>query len=327
MVRGVRNAVINERPIVLFSGSSHPELTYKVASYLDIQVGDALVSTFSDGETRVELRENVRGADIFILQSMGYPANHHIMEALIMADACRRASANTITLVSPYFGYARQERKNTSRTPITAKLVADLIETSGINRLVAMELHTGAIQGFFTVPVDHLFVKPVFIEYLSSTFNVENNNAVVVSPDAGGVERARAYAKYLGNSLAVMDKRRSRPNESSVLNVIGEVEGKHCYIVDDIIDTAGTLDQVCKALLDRGALGVRAAIAHPVLSGPAVERINNSSLTELIVSDSLVLSEEAQQSSKIKTLSVCGLVGEAIKRIHSQLSVSALFLE
>lgn len=319
--------MINERPIVLFSGSSHPELAYKVASYLDIQVGDALVSTFSDGETRVELRENVRGADIFILQSMGYPANHHIMEALIMADACRRASANTITLVSPYFGYARQERKNTSRTPITAKLVADLIETAGVNRLVAMELHTGAIQGFFTVPVDHLFVKPVFIEYLSSTFNIEDNNVVVVSPDAGGVERARAYAKYLGNSLVVMDKRRARPNESSILNVIGEVKDKYCYIVDDIIDTAGTLDQVCRALLDRGALGVRAAIAHPVLSGPAVQRINESALTELIVSDSLVLCEEAQQSPKIKTLSVCGLVGEAIKRIHSQLSVSALFLE
>ena len=311
----------------MFSGSSHPELAQKIASYLDIQVGDALVSTFSDGETRVELRENVRGADIYILQSMGYPANHHIMEALIMADACRRASANKITLVSPYFGYARQERKNASRTPITAKLVADLVETAGIDRLVAMELHTGAIQGFFTVPVDHLFVKPIFIEYLSGTFNVEDKNVVVVSPDAGGVERARAYAKYLGNSLAVMDKRRPAPNESSILNVIGDVEGKYCYIVDDIIDTAGTLDQVCQALLDRGALGVRAAIAHPVLSGPAIQRINASALTELIVSDSLVLSEEARQSPKIKTLSICGLVGEAIKRIHSQLSVSALFLD
>lgn len=318
---------MTEPPIVLFSGSSHPELAQKIASYLDIQVGDALVSTFSDGETRVELRENVRGADIYILQSMGYPANHHIMEALIMADACRRASANKITLVSPYFGYARQERKNASRTPITAKLVADLVETAGIDRLVAMELHTGAIQGFFTVPVDHLFVKPIFIEYLSGTFNVEDKNVVVVSPDAGGVERARAYAKYLGNSLAVMDKRRPAPNESSILNVIGDVEGKYCYIVDDIIDTAGTLDQVCQALLDRGALGVRAAIAHPVLSGPAIQRINDSALTELIVSDSLVLSEEARQSPKIKTLSVCGLVGEAIKRIHSQLSVSALFLD
>lgn len=319
--------MVSERQIILFSGSSHPELTQKIASYLDIQVGDALVTTFSDGETRVELRENVRGADIFILQSMGYPANHHIMEALIMADACRRASANTITLVSPYFGYARQERKSASRTPITAKLVADLIETAGVNRLVAMELHTGAIQGFFTVPVDHLFVKPVFVEYLRGAFNIEDHNVVVVSPDAGGVERARAYAKYLGNSLAVMDKRRSRPNESSILNVIGEVEDKHCYIVDDIIDTAGTLDQVCQTLLDRGAIDVRAVIAHPVLSGPAVERINSSSLIELIVSDSLVLDEKARESPKIKTLSVCGLVGEAIKRIHGQLSVSALFLE
>ncbi|MCY4381034.1 MAG: ribose-phosphate pyrophosphokinase [Proteobacteria bacterium] len=318
---------MNDSPIILFSGSSHPELAQKIATYLDIRLGDALVSTFSDGETRVELRENVRGADIYIIQSIGFPANHHIMEALIIADACRRASANKITLVTPYFGYARQERKNISRTPITAKLVADLIETAGIDRLVATELHTGAIQGFFTVPVDHLFVKPVFLEYLSGTLNIEDNNIVVVSPDAGGVPRARAYAKYLGNSLVVMDKRRSQPNKSAILNVIGDVDGKHCYIVDDIIDTAGTLNNVCEALLDRGALSVRAAIAHPVLSGPAIERINTSKLTELIVSDSLVLTEEAQKSAKIKTLSICGLIGEAIKRIHSQLSVSALFID
>ena len=313
--------------MVMFAGSSHPELAEKVASYLDIELGKALVTTFSDGETRVELQENVRGADIYILQSTSYPANHHIMEALIMADACRRASAHKITLVTPYFGYARQERKNASRTPITAKLVSDLIETSGIQRLVAMELHTGAIQGFFTVPVDHLFVKPVFVEYLQSTSHLDPAQAVVVSPDAGGVERARAYGKYLGNSLVVMDKRRERPNESSIHNVIGDVEGKHCYIVDDIVDTAGTLKEVAFSLKEHGALSVRAAIAHPVLSGEALAKIEDSCIEELIVSDSLPLSAEAQGCSKIVQLSVCGLVGEAIQRIHDQQSVSALFIE
>lgn len=313
--------------MVMFAGSSHPELAEKVASYLDIELGKALVTTFSDGETRIELQENVRGADIYILQSTGYPANHHIMEALIMADACRRASAHKITLVTPYFGYARQERKNASRTPITAKLVSDLIETSGIQRLVAMELHTGAIQGFFTVPVDHLFVKPVFVEYLQSTCRLDPDQAVVVSPDSGGVERARAYSKVLGNALAVMDKRRERPNESSIHNVIGDVEGKHCYVVDDIVDTAGTLKEVARSLKEHGALSVRAAIAHPVLSGQALEKITDSCIEELIVSDSLPLSEEARSCSKIVQLSVCGLVGEAIQRIHDQQSVSALFME
>ncbi|MCY4443747.1 MAG: ribose-phosphate pyrophosphokinase [Proteobacteria bacterium] len=311
--------------VMLFAGSSHLQLANKVATHLDIRLGNALVTTFSDGETRVELRENVRGADIFILQSTGYPANHHIMEALIMADACRRASANKITLVTPYFGYARQERKNTPRTPITAKLVADLIEKAGIDRLVAMELHTGAIQGFFTVPVDHLFVKPVFVEYLQNTLS--DDKQVVVAPDAGGVERARAYSKYFGNSLVVMDKRRERPNESSIHHIIGDVEGKHCYVVDDIVDTAGTLVAVAQSLMDHGALSVRAAIAHALLSGKAIEKIEASALGELVVSDSLPLSKEAQACTKITQLSVCGLVGEAIKRIHNQQSVSALFIE
>ena len=314
-------------PMILFSGSSHPILAEKIASYLDISLGKALISTFSDGESRVELHENVRGADIYIIQSLSCPANHHIMESLIIADACRRASAYKITLVTPYFGYARQERKSASRTPISAKLIADLIETSGVDRLVAMELHTGAIQGFFTVPVDHLFVKPVFVEYFESSFNLPDDNVVVVAPDSGGVERARAYAKYLGNSFAVMDKRRPKPNQSSIINIIGNVKDKNCFIIDDIIDTAGTLTASADALANAGAAAVRAAVAHPVLSGDALQKIENSALLELIVADSIELNQQAQNCAKIKSISICGLVGEAIKRIHNQQSVSALFID
>ena len=313
--------------MILFSGSSHKVLSEKIANYLDIDLGKALITTFSDGESRVELRENVRGADIYIIQSISYPANHHIMESLIIADACRRASAYKITLVTPYFGYARQERKSASRTPISAKLIADLIEKSGVDRLVAMELHTGAIQGFFTVPVDHLYVKPVFVEYFESSYNLPDENVVVVAPDSGGVERARAYTRYLGSFFAVIDKRRPKPNQSSVMHIIGDVNNKDCYIIDDIIDTAGTLTAVADALTEAGAKSVRAAVAHPVLSGNAIEKIEKSSLLELIVADSIVLKEEAKKCAKIKTISICGLVGEAIKRIHHQQSVSALFLD
>lgn len=312
-----------ESDLILFSGGANRELAQRIASYLDMPLGKAAVSSFADGETRVEIETNVRGADVFILQPTCHPANHQIMEVLIMVDACRRASANQITLVMPYFGYARQERKSAPRTPITAKLVSDLIEASGVTRVLTMELHTAAIQGFFTIPVDHLYAKPVFAEYFQR-FN--RQEMIVVSPDAGGVERARAYAKLLDCGLAIIDKRRDRPNESAVMHIIGEVSGKHCLVVDDIVDTAGSLTKAAESLKANGALSVSAAIAHPVLSGPAIERIEGSCLEELIVTDSIPLSAEAKKCKKIVQISVAELLGKAIRRIHNQDSVSSLFI-
>jgi ribose-phosphate pyrophosphokinase len=249
------------------------------------------------------------------------PANHHIMEAVIMADAARRASAKTVNLVMPYFGYARQERKSAPRTPITAKLVADLITAAGVARLVTLELHTGAIQGFFNIPVDHLFAKPIFSSYFR-----KSDNMLMVSPDAGGVERTRALAKMFDCGLAIIDKRRDRPNESNVMNLIGDVRGKDCILVDDICDTAGSLTKAASALMAEGAASVRACVSHAVLSGPAIERIEESVLTEFVCTDSIPLSPEAKRSSKIVQLSIADLIGKALRRIHNADSISSLFV-
>ena len=308
--------------LIVFSGNSNRGLAERVCEWLDVPLGKAMVSQFADGETRVELQTNVRGRDVFIIQPLSNPANHHIMEASIMADACARSSARRVTLVAPYFGYARQERKSAPRTPITAKLVADLIQASGFNRVLTMELHNGAIQGFFNIPVDHLYAKPVFSGY----FSRELDNPIVVSPDAGGVERARAMAKHFNCGLAIIDKRRDKPNESAVMHIIGDVKGKNVIIIDDIIDTAGSLTKAAQALMDEGAASVSAAISHPVLSGPAIERLEASPINELVVTDSIQLSEEARNCSKIRQLSIAELFGKAIRRIHNNDSISALFI-
>jgi len=307
--------------MIIFSGNANRPLAQSIARKLDTSLGKAIVGQFADGETRVELETNVRGKDVFIVQSMSRPANHHIMEAVIMADACRRASADRITLVAPYFAYARQERKSSPRTPITAKLVADLIEASGFDRVLTIELHAAAIQGFFNVPVDHLFAKPVFVEFIGRP-----DNLVVVSPDAGGVERARAYAKEFDCGLAIIDKRRDKPNESAVMNIIGDVAGKECLLVDDICDTAGSLTKASDALIASGATSVSAAVVHPVFSPPAIERIKTSTLKQIICADTIPLSPEAQSCAKIKQLSLAELLGKAIRRINRSESISSLFI-
>ncbi|NRA64336.1 MAG: ribose-phosphate pyrophosphokinase [Pseudobacteriovorax sp.] len=309
--------------LVVFSGKSNPQLAEEICKHLDIRVGDAIVEKFSDGETRVELNENIRGKDVFIIQSTSAPANDNIMESLIMIDACRRASAKRITMVCPYFGYARQERKSAPRTPISAKLVSDLFTVAGIDRMLVLELHTSAIQGFFNIPVDHLFAKPIFGPYFQ---NVASDKFIVVSPDAGGTERARAIAKYYNCGLAIVDKRRDKPNESAVMHIIGDVEGKDCLIVDDICDTAGSLCKAADALISKGAESVSAAITHPVLSGPAIQRIAESSIRELVVTDSIPLSAEAVACGKITQLSVASLLSKAIRRIHTAGSISSLFV-
>ena len=310
-----------ESEMLIFSGNANRPLAQRICEYLDVPLGRAMVSQFSDGETRVELESNVRGRDVFIVQPTSAPANHHIMEALTMADACRRASAQRLTLVCPYFGYARQERKSTPRTPITAKLVADLFEAAGVDRLLTLELHTSAIQGFFNIPVDHLFIKPVFSSYFDKV-----ENLVVVSPDAGGVERARAMAKVFGSGLAIIDKRRDRPNESSVMNLIGDVKGRNALIVDDICDTGGSLTKAAEEIMSQGALSVSAAVTHAVLSGKAIENITNSSLKELVVTDSIPLTPEGLRCGKITQLGISELLGKAIRRIHNADSISSLFI-
>lgn len=307
--------------LIVFSGNSNRDLALKICEWLDVPLGQALVTQFSDGETRVELQENVRGRDVFIVQPLSAPANHHIMEAMIMADACSRSSAARITLVAPYFGYARQERKSAPRTPITAKLTADLIQASGFNRVLTLELHTSAIQGFFNIPVDHLYAKPIFSAHFSRL-----DNLIVVSPDAGGVERARAMAKHFNCGLAIVDKRRDKPNESAVMHIIGDVKGKNCMIVDDIVDTAGSITKAADALLELGALSVTAAISHPVLSGAAIENLKKSKLKELVVTDSIQLTQAARDCGKITQLTIAELMGKAIRRIHNDDSISALFI-
>jgi ribose-phosphate pyrophosphokinase len=309
--------------VIVFSGSANRPLAEDICKWLDVHLAKAFIGAFSDGETRVELETNVRGRDVFIVQPTSAPANHHIMEALIMADACRRASASRITLVAPYFGYARQERKSAPRTPITAKLVSDLFVAAGYTRVLTLELHTSAIQGFFNIPVDHLYAKPIFSQYFS-LMNV--SSLIVVSPDAGGVERARAMAKVFNCGLAIIDKRRDRPNESEVMNLIGDVTGKDCLIIDDIVDTGGSIVKAAEACIANGATSVSAAISHAVLSGPAVERISKSPMRELVVTDSIPLSENARKCKKIKVLSISELMGKAIRRIHNDDSISSLFI-
>ncbi|HYO97516.1 MAG TPA: ribose-phosphate pyrophosphokinase [Polyangiaceae bacterium] len=310
--------------VCTFSGNANPELAADIARVLDTPLGEARVSRFSDGETFCEIRENVRGLDTYVIQPTSSPVNDNIMELLIMCDALRRASAAAITAVIPYYGYARQDRKVAPRTPITSKLVADLLVASGVTRVVCVDLHAGQIQGFFNIPFDHLYALPVFLDdYLKQRFNAE---AVFVSPDAGGVERARAYSKRLGASLAIIDKRRDRPNVSEVMHLIGDVRGRDCIIIDDLIDTAGTLCNAARAAMDYGARRVVACATHGVLSGPAVQRIEESPLEEVVVTDSIPLSEEARACKKIRVLSIARLLGEAIRRIHNSDSVSSLFV-
>src|SRR5579864_743865 len=309
--------------VSIFSGNASPALTQEICNALELPVGKSKVSRFSDGETFCVIEENVRGVDTYVVQPTSTPTNDSVMGLLIMADALRRASAGSITAVMPYYGYGRQDRKVAPRTPITSKLVADLIQTSGVQRVVSVDLHAGQIQGFFNIPFDHLYAMPVFLEdYLRKHFD---SSAVFVSPDAGGVERTRAYSKRLGASLAIIDKRRERANVSEVVNLIGEVKGKDCIIIDDIIDTAGTLYGAARALADKGAKRVVACATHGVLSGPAVQRIAESPLADVVVTDSIALSESAKSCPKIKQLSIARLLGEAIKRIHSSDSVSSLF--
>ncbi len=291
---------------------------------LEFPVGRARVSRFSDGETFCEIQENVRGVDAYVVQPTCSPVNDNVMELLIMADALKRASAGSITAVMPYYGYARQDRKVAPRTPITSKLVADLMVAAGVNRVVAIDLHAGQIQGFFNIPFDHLFAMPAFLEnHLREQYT---RDSVIVSPDAGGVERARAYAKRLNGTLAIIDKRRERANVSEVMNIIGEVQGRDCLILDDMIDTAGTLVNAASALMKAGAKSVAACATHPVLSGPAVKRIKESPLSEVVVTNSIPLSDEAKASGKFKVVSVARLLAEAIRRIHHSDSVSSLFI-
>ncbi len=307
----------------LFTGNANTGLARDVAAYLDVEIGKAEVGIFSDGEVNVEIRENVRGMDCFVMQSTCAPANTHLMELLIMIDALRRSSAGRITAVLPYYGYSRQDRKVRPRMPISAKLVADLIGVAGTDRVLCIELHAGQIQGFFNVPVDNIFATPVLLDAIRLR---AEGDLCVISPDAGGVERARAYAKRLDAPLAIIDKRREAANVSQVMNIIGDVRKRTCVIVDDIVDTAGTLTEAARALEGAGARAVYAAITHPVLSGPAIKRIDESPLRELVVTDTIPLRPDAVQCSKLKVVSVAALLGEAIRRINNEESVSSLFV-
>jgi len=308
----------------LFTGNANPGLAAAVSQYLDIEIGKAHVGTFSDGEVNVEIQENVRGCDCFVLQPTCQPANTHLMELLIMIDALRRSSARRITAVIPYYGYARQDRKVSPRLPISAKLVADLISTAGTDRLLCIDLHAGQIQGFFDIPVDNLFATPVLLGAIRDRYG--SQPLTIISPDAGGVERARAYAKRLNASLAIIDKRREAANVSKVMNIIGDVQGRTCVIVDDIVDTAGTLTEAAGALKDAGAAVVSAAITHPVLSGPAIKRLEESALEELVVTDTIQLRDDARECRKLHQVSIAPLLGEAIRRINNEESVSSLFV-
>jgi len=309
--------------IKLFSGNANRPLAIEIAEYLDIPLGDATVSTFTDGEIMVQINENVRGADVFLIQPTCNPVNHNIMELLLMVDALKRASARGITSVIPYYGYARQDRKVQPRVPISARLVADLITVAGTNRVLTVDLHVGQIQGFFNIPVDHLYAAPVIIDYIQRKYS---NDTVIVSPDAGGVERAKAFAKKMDTSLAIIDKRRGEESVSQIMNVIGDVYGKDAIILDDIIDTGGTITQAIDAIKKKGAKRIVAACTHAVLSDPAIDRINNSDLEEVIVTDTIPVNEKKEKCKKLTVLSVSSLLGEAIKRIHEESSVSSLFV-
>ncbi|MGB5102299.1 MAG: ribose-phosphate diphosphokinase [Steroidobacteraceae bacterium] len=312
--------------MAVFTGSANPQLAQDISRYLQVPLGRAHVGRFSDGEVTVELMENVRGRDVFVVQSTSPPANDHIMELLVIVDACRRASAGRITAVMPYFGYARQDRRpRATRVAITAKVVANMLAGAGVHRVLTVDLHADQIQGFFDIPVDNVYASPVL---LGDVWRQKYDNLVVVSPDVGGVVRARAIAKRLDDAdLAIIDKRRPRANESEVMNIIGEVEGKSCVLVDDLVDTAGTLCHAAKALKDVGAKRVVAYITHPVLSGPAVERIEASVLDELVVTDTIPLRENARGSRKIRQLSVAGLLAETMRRIRDEESVSSLYID
>ena len=310
----------------VFAGNSNRKLADAMAKELGRPLGECTVGRFSDGEIQVEIGENVRGLDSFIIQSTSPDANQNLMEMLIMIDALKRASAGSIVAVLPYYGYARQDRKVASRSPITAKLVADLIEAAGVTRVVSMDMHAGQIQGFFNIPFDHLYAAPVLLEHMRRRFDGDAQNVVIVSPDAGGVERARAYSKRLGSTLGIVDKRRTKPNVAEIMNVIGEVHGKTAVLLDDMIDTAGTLTQAANALMDKGATKVYAYATHAVLSGPAVERIMKSPIEEVVVTNSIPFGPAAAACPKIRALSVAELLAEAIRRIHQADSLSSLFV-
>lgn len=309
-------------PLKVFSGRAHPTLAQEICAHVGVEPGHVTLYSFSDGENYVQIDENVRGADVFIIQPTCPPVNDHVMELLIMLDAFKRSSARRVTAVIPYYGYARQDRKDKPRVPITSKLVADLITAAGADRVLTIDLHASQIQGFFNIPVDHLFAAPVMVGHLKK---LNLPDLTIVSPDAGGVERARAYAKRLGASLAIIDKRRVAANQTEVMHIIGEVEGRNVFIVDDIIDTAGTLIHSAEALLKQGAKSISASCTHAVFSGPAVGRINGSKLDRVIATNSMPTSDKETECPKLQTLSIAGLLGEAIKRIHSEDSVSSLF--
>ncbi|MCL7929805.1 MULTISPECIES: ribose-phosphate diphosphokinase [Halomonadaceae] len=309
--------------LMVFAGNANPELAHKIAESLDSRMGNATVGQFSDGEIAVEINENVRGKDVFILQSTCAPTNDNLMELILMVDALRRASATRITAVLPYFGYARQDRRvRSARVPISAKVVADMMVKGGVDRVMTMDLHADQIQGFFDVPVDNVYGSPILLD------DIERQNysdLVVVSPDVGGVVRARAIAKQLNADLAIIDKRRPQANQAQVMHIIGEIEGRTCVVVDDMIDTAGTLCKAGEALKDHGAKRVVAYATHPILSGPAVDNIVNSVLDEVVVTDTIPLSDAARRSGRIRQLSVAGLIAEAIRRVSNEESVSAMF--
>jgi ribose-phosphate pyrophosphokinase len=307
----------------VFAGNANPGLAQEIVQVLGLQMGKAMVRHFSDGEIYLQIQENVRGVDVFIIQPTCNPVDRHLMELLLMIDALKRASAERITAVLPYYGYARQDRKDKPRVPISAKLIASLLETAGANRVLTLDLHAAQIQGFFDIPVDHLFAMPVLIEH----FRTQNiPDLTVVSPDAGGVERARAFAKRLNSPLAIIDKRREEANVAEVMNVIGAVKGRNCLLVDDLIDTAGTLVKGAEALAAQGAASVSACATHAVLSGPAVCRIEESALKEVVFSNSIPLSQKAKECSRIRSLSIARLIAEAVQSIHDGGSVSRLFV-
>ncbi|MCP4111064.1 MAG: ribose-phosphate pyrophosphokinase [Desulfobacteraceae bacterium] len=307
----------------IFSGNSNPDLTEKICRYLKLPVGGAKVKTFSDGEIQIEINENVRSKDIFVIQSTCSPVNDNLVEMLLMIDAFKRSSASRITAVMPYYGYSRQDRKVAPRVPISAKLVADLLTVAGANRLITVDLHAGQIQGFFNIPVDNLFATPAILEYINTNFN---DKLVIVSPDAGGLERARAFAKRLNAGLAVIDKRRDMPNEAKAMAVIGDVSEKVVIILDDIVDTAGTLTEAASAIMKNGAKEVHACCTHPVLSVPAVDRIMKSELKSVVVTDTIPLGNRLDNCDKINVLTISDLVGEAIMRSHQGDSVTSLFV-
>ena len=310
------------KKLKIFSGNANIPLAQEICDILGVPLGKSIVKSFSDGEIMVEIGENVRGRDVHVIQSTCEPANENLMELLVMIDALKRASSATITAVIPYFGYARQDRKVAPRTPITSKLVADLLTTAGADRVLTMDLHAGQIQGFFNIPVDHLYSAPVLLDDMKGRFE----DVVVVSPDAGGTERARAFAKRLDAGLAIIDKRRSGPNVSEIMHVIGDIDDRVCVIIDDMIDTAGTLCQAAKVLKEKGARAVYACAAHPVLSGPAIERINDSCLEEVLVTNTIPTEGKRALCSKLRSVSVAGLLAEAIRRIYGDESVSSLFV-